>query len=337
MDSTNDLATGIRQGERRALAKAITLIESVKPEDDRKAAALLEALSRKGEDQPALRVAISGPPGAGKSTLIDALGMEAVSRGLRTAVLTIDPSSKRSGGSILGDKTRMPRLSAHPLAFIRPSAAGATLGGVARRTRESMSLLESAGYGLILVETVGVGQSETEVAGMVDLFVLVLLPNAGDELQGIKRGIMELAELILINKSDGVFTQAAELTRSQIQASLPLLRRPEEQTWTPRVLLVSAMEESGIGAVMDTLQEFQHTMTANGVLEDKRRRQAAGWMWERVYDGLRQRFLADPAIRKLAGELEPQVRRGELGAVTAAERLLKVHCGNGYDNHVGNH
>ncbi|MBF0272655.1 MAG: methylmalonyl Co-A mutase-associated GTPase MeaB [Magnetococcales bacterium] len=334
--SEPELTAGIRRGERRALAKAITLMESSRPDDDRRAVALLESLP--APDEPALRVAISGPPGAGKSTLIETLGLHAVARGLRTAVLTIDPSSRRSGGSILGDKTRMPRLSAHPLAFIRPSAAGTTLGGVGRRTRETMTLLEAAGYGLILVETVGVGQSETEVDGMVDLFVLVLLPNAGDELQGIKRGIMELAGLILINKADGVFTQAAELTHAQVSAALPLLHRGKnDDGWQPRVLMVSAQEERGIDQTLEALLTFQRQTTANGALARKRLHQASGWMWDRIHDGLRQQFLADPAVQRLAAELEPQVRRGEVGAVVAAERMLRVHGGSGNGNHVGNH
>ncbi|MBF0627286.1 MAG: methylmalonyl Co-A mutase-associated GTPase MeaB [Magnetococcales bacterium] len=336
MTEPEELAAGVRRGERRALAKAITLIESVRPEDDRRAALLLEALS--AGSGSALRVAISGPPGAGKSTLIETLGLAAVGHGLRTAVLTIDPSSRRSGGSILGDKTRMPRLSVHPLAFIRPSAAGETLGGVARRTRESMVLLEAAGFELILVETVGVGQSETEVAGMVDLFVLVLLPNAGDELQGIKRGIMELADLVVINKADGVFLAAAELTRSQVQAALPLLHPEEEKKgWKPEVRMVSALEERGIDGVLTAIRDLHHRGMNNGYLPEKRRRQATVWMWERLHDGLRRRFLADSGMQELAAELEPRVRRGELGAVTAAERMLSLFLGSRNENHVGNH
>ncbi|MBF0213329.1 MAG: methylmalonyl Co-A mutase-associated GTPase MeaB [Magnetococcales bacterium] len=338
MDSegVEGLVAGIRGGERRALAKAITLIESLRVEDDHPAAALLEALA--SGSGTALRVAISGPPGAGKSTLIEALGLRAVAHGIRTAVLTIDPSSRRSGGSILGDKTRMPRLSVHPLAFIRPSAAGMTLGGVARRTRETMTLLEAAGFGLILVETVGVGQSETEVDGMVDLFALVLLPNAGDELQGIKRGIMELAGLVLINKADGLFTAAAELTQAQVRAALPLLHRDEaEGGWQPRVLLVSALEERGIEEVLESMLEYRRVMTASGALTERRLSQAGVWMWDRVHDGLRRQFLKDPEVRRLVGELEPSVRRGEVGAVAAAERLLQVFCGGGNGNHVGNH
>ncbi|NGZ06442.1 MAG: methylmalonyl Co-A mutase-associated GTPase MeaB [Magnetococcales bacterium] len=317
-----ELVAGIRRGERRALAKAITLIESSRPEDDRLAVALLEELARSNAGGTGLRVAISGPPGAGKSTLIETLGMQAVAAGLRTAVLTIDPSSRRSGGSILGDKTRMPRLSSHHLAFIRPSAAGSTLGGVARRTRESMVVLDAAGFDLIFVETVGVGQSETEVAGMVDLFVLVLLPNAGDELQGIKRGIMELADLVVVNKADGVFRAAAELTQTQVAAALTLLHHDRAHGWQPAVLLVSAHEERGIDALLTTLRTFHSEMRANGRLEEKRLQQAGGWMWERLFDGLRTRFLADPHMQRLAEAMEPAVRCGKLGAVAAAERML---------------
>ncbi|MEO5346950.1 MAG: methylmalonyl Co-A mutase-associated GTPase MeaB [Magnetococcus sp. YQC-9] len=314
------LAEGILKGERRALAKGITLIESSRPEDEILAARLLDRLSLPGIRS--VRVGISGPPGAGKSTLIESLGMLAVGQNVPTAVLAIDPSSRKSGGSILGDKTRMPRLSAHPLAFIRPTAAGGTAGGVARRTRESMVLLEAAGFELILVETVGVGQSETEVHGMVDLFTLVLLPNAGDELQGIKRGIMELAELIVINKADGAFRQAAETTAAQVGSALPLLHH-DVMDWMPRVLLASALEESGIEAVYETIRAYRQHGIENGTLQQRRLHQATTWMWERVQDGLRRRFLADPAIQRLARELEPAVRQGELGAVVAAERLLR--------------
>ncbi|MBF0165320.1 MAG: methylmalonyl Co-A mutase-associated GTPase MeaB [Magnetococcales bacterium] len=316
-----ELAEGILRGERRALAKGITLIESSRPEDELLASALLDRLST--PTVRGIRVGISGPPGAGKSTLIESLGMLAVGKGVPTAVLAIDPSSRRSGGSILGDKTRMPRLSAHPLAFIRPTATGGVTGGVARRTRESMVLLEAAGFELILVETVGVGQSETEVHGMVDLFTLVLLPNAGDELQGIKRGIMELAELIVINKADGTFRHAAETTAAQVNSALPLLHH-DVTGWMPRVLLASALEESGIEAVYETIQAFRQRGMENGELEQRRLRQATAWMWERVHDGLRRRFLADPTIRRLVGELEPEVRNGTLGAVAAAERLLQL-------------
>jgi LAO/AO transport system kinase len=329
------LVTGVRAGERRALAKAITLIESRRPEDERVATALLTAVAP--DEGRALRVAVSGAPGVGKSTLIESLGLHAVARGLRTAVLTIDPSSRVSGGSILGDKTRMPRLAVHPMAFIRPSPAGNTLGGVARRTRETMLLMDAAGFELVLIETVGVGQSETEVDAMVDLFVLVLLPNAGDELQGIKRGIMELAQIVLVNKADGLFADAAATTCHQVRSALQLLHHHGSGTWLPHTLAVSAMEERGIDGALELLLEFRQVMTGNGALQDKRRRQATAWMWERVHEGLRARFLAHPVVHTRLTELVPRVRTGDLGAVEAAGMLLDAFTGSEDGKHAGNY
>ncbi|MBF0462076.1 MAG: methylmalonyl Co-A mutase-associated GTPase MeaB [Magnetococcales bacterium] len=320
------LVAGIRRGERRALAKAITLIESHRPQDDIAARHLLAALSPIPDT--ALRVAISGPPGVGKSTLIEALGLQAVARHLRTAVLTVDPSSRLSGGSILGDKTRMSRLSIHPLAFIRPTPAGETLGGVARRTRETMQLMEAAGFDLLLVETVGVGQSETEVADMVDIFVLVLQPNAGDELQGIKRGIMERADIVLVNKADGVAIPAAELTCAQVDAALAL-RGAVASAWQPRTVAVSALEERGMAETLDMFTTFRYTMTASAAWQNKRQVRNTAWMWDRVREGLLTRLLANDTVQNVLAELEPMVHNGELGPVEAAERLLDVFVGSG--------
>ncbi|MBF0183335.1 MAG: methylmalonyl Co-A mutase-associated GTPase MeaB [Magnetococcales bacterium] len=309
----------ICQGHRRAIAKGITLLESTHLQDAEQAAALLTALDDPSRDT--LRVAISGPPGVGKSTLIEALGMQAVEQGMRVGVLTVDPSSRLSGGSILGDKTRMPRLSVHPSAYIRPTPAGTVLGGVARRTRETIRLLEAAGFDLLLVETVGVGQSETEVDGMVDLFVLLLLPNGGDELQGIKRGIMELAEIIVINKADSPWQEVAASTAAQVRQATRLLQR-KTPLWEPQVLLTSAQQEEGIDLLLETLQTFRRQMQQQGALQQKREAQATSWMWERVYEGLRQLLHADTLVAQLAPELERQVAQGLLGPVEAAERLL---------------
>ncbi|MBF0095936.1 MAG: methylmalonyl Co-A mutase-associated GTPase MeaB [Magnetococcales bacterium] len=315
------LHEGICQGQRRAIAKGITLLESSHPDDARQAAQLLAALEN--QPQARLRVAISGPPGVGKSTLIEALGLRAIAEGLRVGVLTVDPSSRVSGGSILGDKTRMPRLSLHPAAFIRPSPAGTILGGVARRTRETIRLLEAAGFDLLLVETVGVGQSETEVDGMVDLFVLLLLPNGGDELQGIKRGIMELAEIIVINKADQQWQDLAANTAAQVSQAIRLLQR-KHTAWEPQVLLCSALHHQGIDRLLEHLLAYGQTMQQAGVLQQKRQAQAALWMWERVYEGLRLQLHADTLVGQLAPQLEAQVAQGALGPIEAAEQLL--HC-----------
>lgn len=315
-----ELAAKIERGDRRALARGITLVESTRADDRVAADGLLTALMpRTGS---ALRVGISGAPGSGKSTLIETLGLHVVRAGHRVAVLAVDPSSTRTGGSILGDKTRMGDLTRDPAAFVRPSPAGTTLGGVARRTREGMLLCEAAGFDTVLVETVGVGQSEVAVSGMVDCFVLVIAPAAGDELQGIKRGIVELADLIVVNKADGALESAARTTASDYAAALHLVR-PQRTNWTPTVVVCSALEHSGIDELWATLESFDAATT--GDERDTRRREQAGtWMRDELADSVLERLHADAATADAAIELEHEVAAGQIAPTTAARRLLDV-------------
>ncbi|MGH7002408.1 MAG: methylmalonyl Co-A mutase-associated GTPase MeaB, partial [Alphaproteobacteria bacterium] len=270
------LASGVHGGDRRALARAITLVESTRADHRAEANTLLAALLP--HSGKSIRIGITGVPGVGKSTFIETLGLHVIDRGHRIAVLAIDPSSKRGGGSILGDKTRMEMLARNEAAFIRPSPAGTTLGGVARRTREAMLVAEAAGFDVILVETVGVGQSETAVADMVDMFVLLLAPAGGDELQGIKRGIIELADLVLVNKADGDLLAAAKRARADYQAALHLLR-PASPAWTPEVLTCSALHEQGIEAVWQAIARQRQALEQAGELAARRARQAYRWLW----------------------------------------------------------
>ena len=285
----DDLAAGVRAGQRRALARAITLIESTHPQHRRQAEALLNKLlgGQSALTPRSLRLAVSGVPGAGKSTFIEALGLHAVGQGRRVAVLSIDPSSALTGGSILGDKTRMERLARHPQAFIRPSPAGTSLGGVARRSREALLLVEAAGFDLLIVETVGVGQSETAAATMTDAFLLLLAPGGGDELQGIKRGIMELADFILINKADGELLTAARHAAADYRKALGLLR-PRSPAWKPQVALCSALYGDGVEAFWRALLDFQQRLTGAGVLAERRAAQALDWLRAEI----RERLLA---------------------------------------------
>ena len=311
------LAAGVRTGNRRAIAKAITLFESTRADHRIQADELLTALlPHTGQ---ALRLGISGVPGVGKSTFIEALGLHLIAQGHRVAVLAVDPSSSVSGGSILGDKTRMERLSANERAYIRPSPSGGTLGGVADRTREAMLVCEAAGYDVLIVETVGVGQSETTVAGMTDMFVLLQLPNAGDDLQAIKKGVMELADLVVINKAD-LDAAAATRARAQIVSALGLFG--QEGQWQPQVLQLSALTGSGIDAFWTAVQEFKTLQTANGKLAQRREKQALAWMWERIEAGLKQSFRQNPKVRSLLPRLSQQVAQGQLPASTAARTLL---------------
>jgi LAO/AO transport system kinase len=302
----------------RALARAITLIESTRGDHQERAAAVLDALLP--HTGRTIRVGITGSPGAGKSTLIEALGLHVVGLGHRVAVLAVDPSSSISGGSILGDKTRMERLARRPEVFIRGSPSGGSLGGVAEKTREAMLVCEAAGFDVILVETVGVGQSETTVAGMVDLFVLIQLPNAGDELQAMKKGIVELADLLIINKAD-IDPGAAERAQHRFAGALSMLRSMSAH-WRPPVLFVSALTGTGIDRFWTEIQRFRDTMTDSGELEAKRRRQALDWMWALIDSGLRNRFRHSPQVRQNLDTISAAVRDGQMTPAAAANRLL---------------
>jgi len=312
------LAAGVRAANRRALAKAITLIESTRAEHRPLAQALLAALLP--HTGGAIRMGISGAPGAGKSTFIEALGLKLTAAGHRVAVLAVDPSSALSGGSILGDKTRMEELSRQPQAFIRPSPSGGTLGGVAARTREAMLVCEAAGFDVVIVETVGVGQSETAVAGMTDVFVLLQLPNAGDDLQAIKRGIVELADIIVYNKVD-LDRKAANLAMGQMKNALTLLH-PPTAGWRPPVLGVSATRREGIDAFWREVVRCREALAASGRLDEKRRRQSLEWMWALIDIGLRDRFRGHAGVRAALPACTAQVAAGTLTPGAAATRLL---------------
>ena len=320
--------------QRRAVAKAITLLESTRADHRAQADELLtELLPHTGKS---FRLGISGVPGVGKSTFIETLGLALIDQGHRVAVLAIDPSSTVSGGSILGDKTRMERLSVHPQAYIRPSPSSGTLGGVAAKTREAMLVCEAAGHDIVIVETVGVGQSETAVAGMTDMFVLLQLPNAGDDLQAIKKGVMELADLVAINKAD-LDPDAATRARAQITSALRLLGQhgnPEHahhdaKLWHPQVLQLSALKGEGVDAFWQTVERFRALQEAGGRLQARRRQQALAWMWERIESGLRQAFRQDPAVKALLPQLTRDVEQGNVAASTAARRLLDAMNTNG--------
>ena len=304
---------------RRALAKAITLLESTRPQDRAAADALVgAALPHSGGS---FRLGISGVPGVGKSTFIEALGLHLVAQGLRVAVLAVDPSSSLSGGSILGDKTRMERLSTHERAFIRPSPASGTLGGVAEKTREAMCLCEAAGFDVVIVETVGVGQSEVAVAGMTDMFVLMQLPNAGDELQAIKKGVVELADLVLINKAD-LDEAAAARASAQVAGAMRWLGPHTHAVC--RVIQVSALKGTGLDAFWREVCAFREEQTATGRLAQRRRAQDEAWMWERIHAGLRQRFDQHPAVHAALAATAAGVREGTLAASVAARHLLDL-------------
>lgn len=317
----NELIEGVVSGDRRTLARAITLVESSRLQDRERATELLDALPSRSE--PALRVGVSGVPGVGKSTLIEKLGLAAIDHGHRVAVLAVDPSSALSGGSILGDKTRMPELSLHPQGFVRPSPTGGTLGGVTRRSRETLALCEAAGYDLILVETVGVGQSETAVAEMTDVFLLLLLPSGGDELQGIKRGIMELADIVVINKADGELKSAANRAEADYRNAIGLLAKRWE-SWDVPVMSCSALEGSGIEAIYQSLQEFFATHQASGQLTVQRRQQAKSWLWQETGEILLNWLRDDPKTAAYASELEQAVAAGSVLPTVAAHRLAQT-------------
>ncbi len=314
------LENGVLAGERAVLARAITLIESSKPEHRQLADALLQRLlPTTGKTQ---RIGITGLPGVGKSTFIDQFGINLVEAGHRVAVLAVDPSSSRTGGSILGDKTRMARLSQHPDAFIRPSPAGRTLGGVTRATRETLMLCEAAGFDVVLVETVGVGQSENAVSAMVDFFLVLLLPGTGDDLQGIKKGLIELADMIAINKADGEFEARASATAGDYKAALHILT-PASANWQPPVLMISALHNRGLGEVWAQIERHREAMSRSGEFAAKRRDQAVTWMHDLIEAGLRQSLRTQP-VRARLGALEREVRDGNVMPTVAAEEILTL-------------
>ena len=316
-----DLAARIAAGDRRALARAITLVESARADHREEAAALLEDLGHLGRQ--ALRIGLSGTPGVGKSTFIEAFGLMLTGQGLRVAVLAVDPSSARTGGSILGDKTRMEHLSRDPRAFIRPSPSQSALGGVARRTREAVSLCEAAGYDVVLIETVGVGQSETMVADMSDLFILLLAPAGGDELQGVKRGIMEMADIILVNKADGDLKATATRTCADYAGALRLLRkRPQDPEGFPKALTVSAIEAQGLSRAWEEMQTLADWRRQAGHWQSRRAAQALHWFEEEVRQGLLARLTADPETQARMARLGSAVETGRRTPAHAAEEVL---------------
>lgn len=317
--------------QRRAMAKAITLLESTRTDHRAQADDLLTALlPHTGQ---ALRLGISGVPGVGKSTFIEALGMHLTAQGHKVAVLAIDPSSTVSGGSILGDKTRMEQLSVNPQAYIRPSPSSGTLGGVAEKTREAMLVCEAAGYDVVIVETVGVGQSEIAVHGMTDMYCVLQLPNAGDDLQAIKKGVMERADLVVINKAD-IDPNAATRAEAQITSSLRLLgmhgnpdhARHNEQLWQPKVLQLSALKGEGVDQFWRCVQDFQRLQQANGRWSQRREKQSLDWMWERIDAGLKQAFKQHPQVQAMLADTMQAVRSGRLAASTAARQLLAAQA-----------
>jgi LAO/AO transport system kinase len=313
------LVQGVLARQPRQLAKTITLIESSRRDHQDRAQAILESLLPNTGDS--IRIGISGPPGVGKSTFVEALGLYLIERGHRLAVLAVDPTSAVSGGSIMGDKTRMERLSQEANAYIRPSPTAGSLGGVAEKTREAMLVCEAAGHDVIIVETVGVGQSEITAAAMVDFFVLLQLPNAGDELQAIKKGIVELADMIVINKAD-IDPRASTLARRQMQNALTLLR-PASANWTPPVIEASALKASGIAEFWEQVRKYRTTMERSGELQDKRRRQALAWMWNLIDSGLRANFRHHQRVRALLSGTIAAVAAGQITPAAAAHRLLK--------------
>src|SRR5450631_1244183 len=315
------LANDLRAGSRAALARAITLIESRRADHQAVARELVQALLP--ETGKAIRVGITGSPGVGKSTTIDGLGMYLIERGHRVAVLAVDPSSARTGGSILGDKTRMARLSASDSAFIRPSPASGTLGGVAAKTREAMLLCEAAGFGVVLVETVGIGQSETAVADMTDFFLVLMLPGAGDELQGLKKGIVELADMVAVNKADGDNIKRAKVAASEYRAALNILA-PHTPTWSPPVVTYSALTGTGISELWSQVQAHKKLMTASGELAARRRQQQVKWMWSMLEERLTARLRSDPAVRGKLKAAEAAVAAGRLAPTLAVEEIAQL-------------
>lgn len=315
------LADGLIAGDRAALARAITLVESRRADHRRQASSLVQSILPKTGG--AIRVGITGVPGVGKSTTIDALGSLLTGRGHKVAVLAVDPSSSRSGGSILGDKTRMARLAVDPRAYIRPSPSSGTLGGVAARTRETMLLCEAAGFDVILVETVGVGQSETAVAELTDFFLVLMLPNAGDELQGIKKGIIELADMIAVNKADGAGATAARAAAAQYQAALHILA-PSSPLWSTPVVTISGLTGDGLDTLWARIEDHRARHEAKGLIAQKRHRQDVKWMWAMVEDRLRAKLRDDPDLKARTPALEAAVAAGTLAPTLAADDIAQA-------------
>ncbi|GAB1815821.1 methylmalonyl Co-A mutase-associated GTPase MeaB [Mycobacterium sp. MUNTM1] len=323
-DSVEDLAEAVRNGDRAALPRAITLLESTRADHREKAQRLLLELTP--DSGNAYRVGITGIPGVGKSTSIEALGMHLIELGHRVAVLAVDPSSTRTGGSILGDKTRMARLAMHPDAYIRPSPTSGTLGGVAKATRETSVLLEAAGFDVILIETVGVGQSEVTVANMVDTFVLLTLARGGDQLQGIKKGVLELADIVVVNKADGDHLAEARSAARELSGAIRLIH-PRETLWRPPVLTMSAAEGTGLKELWDTVERHRQVLSEAGEFEARRRAQLVDWTWQMVRDTVLDRLLSSPAVRKIRADVERKVKAGELTPALAAEQILAAAKG----------
>lgn len=314
------LSSALTHGDRAALARAITLVESTREDHQQQAQTLLNTLlPRTGKS---IRVGITGVPGVGKSTFIESFGLHAIAQGHKVAVLAVDPSSAKTGGSILGDKTRMARLSQSDAAYIRPTPTGGSLGGVARRTREAMLLCEAAGYDIILIETVGVGQSETEVSEMVDMFLLLLLPGSGDELQGIKKGIVEMADLIVVTKADGDQAAQAKRVRADYAAALRMLH-PATPAWQPSALTCSALNNENIDTIWQSVQHFAAATTKSGDLAKNRARQSQSWMWKEIRETVLSRFLNHPGVATRLPDIERRVTAGELSPTAAAHALVQ--------------
>ncbi|MGH3576754.1 MAG: methylmalonyl Co-A mutase-associated GTPase MeaB [Mycobacterium sp.] len=324
VDELTELIRAVRSGERAALPRAITLVESTRADHRDQAQQLLLALTADAGN--AHHVGITGVPGVGKSTAIEALGMSLIERGHRVAVLAVDPSSTRTGGSILGDKTRMSQLAVHPDAYIRPSPTSGTLGGVAKATRETIVLLEAAGFDVILVETVGVGQSEVAVANMVDTFVFMTLARTGDQLQGIKKGVLELADIVVVNKADGEHVAESRSAARELSGVIRLIY-PRDTLWRPPVLTMSALERTGLSELWDTVARHRQVLTDAGEFDARRRAQQVDWTWQMVRDTVLDRVLSNPAVRKIRTEVERQVLAGELTPAMAAQQILTVASG----------
>ncbi len=322
--SVAELAAAVRGGDRSGLARAITLVESTRADHRRQAQELL--LELMPDAGSAVHVGITGVPGVGKSTTIEALGMHLIEAGHRVAVLAVDPSSTRTGGSILGDKTRMARLAVHPDAYIRPSPTSGTLGGVARATRETIVLLEAAGFDVILVETVGVGQSEVTVSDMVDTFVFLTLARTGDQLQGIKKGVLELADVVVVNKADGEHAVEAKAAARELTGALRLIY-PRETLWRPPVLTMSALTGDGLAELWETVEKHRKALTDAGEFDARRRQQQVNWTWAMVRDTVLDRVLSNPEVKRIRSELERQVRDGELTPALAAQQILDAADG----------